>query len=179
MINRPAVKVGIGEREHERELRAAGAENCYLGTAFESAYKMMPGPIRDGDTVIMVTPRFITEFQMQEFARYNIMCQVIGHKPMLLDNPEKRLEFKRQKQIAKVPKPETRRGRPRVYPKPTSEQIAAIVALWHSSLKLAAVIDEARKAMGTEVPDWWVRDLVQKSTGSAARDANHPNKKEG
>ena len=62
-----------------------------------------------------------------------------------------------------------RPGAEHKWPVPTSEQIASMVALWHSGQKPSLILPQVQQMMGARVPMHWLRDKIIKATGSARR----------
>lgn len=125
---------------------------------------------RTGDTVVMVQPGQLPMPLMRRIAGNGVTWQVPGHDPMTFASDEDRSSWRRQKPkgtIGEVEQGAT--GRPPKWPVPTSEQIGALVADWHSDMKRAEVVKRMQERLGQPVPASWCRDQVIKKTGSARR----------
>jgi hypothetical protein len=162
------VKVGFGRESHAAVLRQAGAERIWPDDDRDGFFEYLGLALRPGDVLVIAQPTLFTLTEMKRVSDLGIPMQVPGHEPDLCATYEARRAFRSRKPKAKnAPNVETR-GRPAQI-SPTPEQIKAIVTDWHSDMKRATVVDRAGLIMGQPVKDYWVRDLVIKATGSAAR----------
>jgi hypothetical protein len=168
------VKIGIGTKEHERALFDGGCERVYPPDALDRTEHDHADPaeafFRAGDVVVMAQPGVLPMPRMKAVDAQGVLWQVLGHEPVRLASDEARRAWRKVKprNVAVDGAPEAM-GRPPKWPTPTQEQIGVIVGWWHSGMKRSLVIQSARRLVGADVPDHWVRDLVIKATGSAKR----------
>lgn len=176
------VRVGIGTPAQRQALLTAGAERVLtpadLQSLLDSENDTMLGMVwRVGDIVLLVQSNLLTIMQMRALSAHGILFEAVGHEPKHISGDDNLRAFRRLKtNIKRTEKHETR-GRDPVWATPSKMQVQLFVELWHSGMKRALILEKARKDMDIEdLPDHWVRDLVIKVTGSAARKADNPRK---
>ena len=173
--NYDPVKIGIGTERQARALKKFGCNHVFYPHELRQVLEEKKLPtdmfLRPEDTIVMVQPNLIKLDWFRQINSVGVAWQVPGHDPARLKSEEDRREFRKLKPKGPSKKlvKETRGRKAFMYPAPTPEQAAAIVALWRSDAKLASVMRQVQEMMGAEVPRFWVRDLVKKETGSPNR----------
>lgn len=172
--------VGYGTPEQEPRLLEAGVETFFTHPEDHDLVVDRPGlAVRDGDTVLMAQPGLLSLADMRRLLSAEkdagILFQVVGHDPVRLSDDSAIRDFRRQKARGKMPPMARTTGRPPQITY-TAGQAAAIIRAWHAvpRRKPADVARETDRLLS--LPDgtiqtWWVRDLVKKFVGTAARDA--------
>lgn len=171
IVQRPSMLLGIGTGRQRNALMRAGAERVFVPADFEDIFdrEMIFVVFRPGDTVVMAQPNILSEKQMRQISARGVDFQVIGHEPRKVSGDDEIRELRRLKAKVKRGVVKDARGAKPKYPVPTEQQVKAIVGLWRSELKRAAVVQQVQIMMGSEVPEHWVRDQVIKATGTATR----------
>jgi len=168
------VKIGIGTRRQERALFKAGCEKVFFPNELVQLLderKLSADIIfRPEDTIVMMQPGLLKPEWFREFLTARSLWQVPGNDAMKLKTEDDRAAWKKQKPKGVRARIERdRMGRPPKWPIPTTEQVAAILAIWHSGKKPGPLLDQVRGIVGADVPDHWVRDQVIKAKGNARR----------
>lgn len=169
------VKYGIGTEKQEKALQRFGCVKVFTPDDLHDLLDLRGDVIkpewlfREADTMVMVQPGLIDMKRLRQIDATGISWQVPGHDPVKFNSDEDRAAWRRQKPRGVNVEITSNIGRPASYPVPTKEQVAAMVALWHSGQKRALVIEQVREMLDADVPDSWVRDQIIKATGSARR----------
>ena len=171
------VKIGFGREVHHDDLRRAGAERVWSPADRAFFFDKLDLVLRTDDTLVLAQPKILSLAEMKRISDLGVSMQVIGHEPVLCQSYEDRRGLRNRKPRAEaIPIVETR-GRPSEFTPPTKEQVAAIINDWHSGMKRALVVERAALILGRPVAAHWVRDLMIKHTGSAARDPHAAGKR--
>lgn len=171
------VKIGYGRDGQVRDLHKSGAERVWTIAEREVFFDKLNVILRPDDVLVLMEPKLLSLDQMKRVAELNVAIQVVGHEPEHCATYEQRRAVRARKPVTDGAAPVETRGRPAKI-NPTAAQVHSIVALWHSGKKRSAVISEASEIMDCDLKASWVRDLVIKHTGSAARDANAEGKRQ-
>ena len=172
--------MGIGTRRQERALREAGCESVFSVAEIEEYRDQGPNAFnaifRAGDTVVMVQPGQLPMPLMRRIAGNGVTWQVPGHDAVTFNSDDDRASWRRQKpRGGLVEVAPDAIGRPPKYPVPNTEQVAALLADWNSTMKRAVVDARMRERLGIDpddkkaLPSHWVRDQVIKAQGNAVR----------
>lgn len=169
------MKVGIGTERQEKALKRFGCNHVFFPHELQQVLEEKKLPtnmfLRPDDTIVMMQPTLLKLDWFRQIIAAGVSWQVPGHDPVRFNSEDERREWRKLKpkgQNRRLVK-ETRGRKASVWPSPTPQQINSIVTLWHSPQKRAEVIKQVQALVSAEVPDWWVRDVVIKATGSAKR----------
>ena len=165
---------GIGAKTQEPALFRAGCEKVFQPADLVELLDVRKLDIdlifRKEDTIIMVQPGLIRPHWFRDIAAVGMLWQVPGHEPVRLGTEEERKAWRRLKPKGiKAKMDREHMGRPPKHPIPTTEQVAAILAVWHGGKKPGPLTEQVQKIMGAEVPYHWIRDQVIKAKGNARR----------
>lgn len=173
--NTDPVKIGIGTERQEKALKKLGCNHVFFPRELHRVLEDKKLPthmfLRPDDTIIMLQPTLLKLEWFRQIIAAGVEWQVPGHEPVRFKTEEDRKAWRKLKPKGQTSKlvQEMRGRKASVWPTPTPQQINSIVTLWHSPQKRSEVVKQVQALVGSEVPDWWVRDVVIKATGSAKR----------
>ena len=174
--NTPKI-VGIGNALQESALSNGGADYVYDLDIIPILLRDPSGIIRDGDTLLVAEPKIFTftEYQsilgVESVARSNVKLQCCTHPAREINCLDDIMNFRNLLPSDQTISLAVTVGRPNGH-NYTDEQAHAIIYEWHRTprLKLSEVIGRAARILGvSSLEDHWVRDLVTRHVGSAAR----------